>query len=117
MTSGTLAYSHGLGRPVVSTPYWHAAELLADGSGVLVPFGDPVSLGHAVGELLGDEPARLAMAQKAYAASRPMTWANTARRYVECFRVVCLDETRSAALAIGTGLSEKQYAQPISNFA
>lgn len=88
MTSGTLAYSHGLGRPVVSTPYWHAAELLADGSGVLVPFGDPVSLGRAVADLLGDEPVRAAMARQAYAASRPSTWANTARRYVDCFRSV-----------------------------
>ncbi len=85
MTSGTLAYSHGLGRPVVSTPYWHAAELLEDGSGVLVPFGDPASLGRAVAGLLEDVSARLDMAKKAYAASRPMIWANTAKRYVQCF--------------------------------
>lgn len=85
MTSGTLAYSHGLGRPVVSTPYWHAAELLEDGSGVLVPFGDPASLGRAVAGLLEDVSARLDMAKKAYAASRPMIWANTAQRYVQCF--------------------------------
>ena len=86
MTSGTLAYSHGLGRPVVSTPYWHAGELLADGSGMLVPFGDPVALGEAVGSLLDNEPVRLAMAHRAYAASRPMTWACTARRYADTFR-------------------------------
>lgn len=89
MTSGTLAWSHGQGRPVVSTAYWHAAELLADGSGVLVPFCDPDALGAAVIALLCDEPVRLAMARKAYAASRPTTWARTADRYVDCFRSVC----------------------------
>ncbi|MDP3906539.1 glycosyltransferase family 4 protein [Novosphingobium sp.] len=108
MTSGTLAYSHGLGRPVVSTPYWHAAELLADGSGVLVPFGDPVSLGKAVTKLLSDEPLRAAMAQRAYAASRPSTWANTARRYADCFRSV---SRRSGARAIAQ-LAAKP-AQPL----
>jgi len=86
MTSGTLAYSHGLGRPVVSTPYWHAAELLADGSGVLVPFSDPAALGEAVACLLGDTPMRLAMGRKAYQASRPMIWPNSAGRYRDCFR-------------------------------
>lgn len=86
MTSGTLAYSHGLGRPVVSTPYWHAAELLADGSGVLVPFSDPAALGEAVASLLGDAPTRLAMGHKAYKASRPMIWPNSAGRYRDCFR-------------------------------
>lgn len=99
MTSGTLAYSHGLGRPVVSTPYWHAAELLADGSGVLVPFGDPLSLSDAVGSLLDDEPARLAMAHRAYAASRPMTWACTARHYTGVLR----EATRRAPLRVIAG--------------
>src|SRR6266853_1990617 len=48
MTSGTLAYSFGLGKAVVSTPYWHARELLADGRGILVPFGDPKSVGAEI---------------------------------------------------------------------
>lgn len=86
MTSGTLAYSYGLGRPVVSTPYWHASELLGDGSGVLVPFGDIAAMGQAVAALLSDEPGRLAMGRKAYEASRAMTWANTGERFADCFR-------------------------------
>lgn len=89
MTSGTLAWSHGLGRPVVSTPYWHAVELLVDGSGVLVPFRDPAALAAAVGGLLTDDRARLAMGRKAYGASRAMTWARTAQRYRDCFREAC----------------------------
>ncbi len=89
LTSGTLAWSHGQGRPVVSTPYWHAAELLADGSGILVPFHDSERLGAAVLALVCDAPARLAMGRKAYAASRSTVWAQTAQRYVECFRTVC----------------------------
>lgn len=89
MTSGTLAYSHGLGRPVVSTPYWHALELLADGSGALVPFGDTASLGTVVAGLLTDEASRLAMGRRAYVASRAMTWRSTALRYREAFRAAC----------------------------
>ena len=92
LTSGTLAYSHGQGRPVVSTPYWHAAELLADGSGVLVPFADSGQLAAAVVALLCNDRARLAMGRKAYAASRATTWSRTAERYVECFRSACHKE-------------------------
>lgn len=81
MTSGTLAYSFGLGRAVVSTPYWHAHELLADGRGVLVPFGDAAAIGKEIGDLLTDETRRRAMGERAYASSRSMTWARTAERY------------------------------------
>ena len=58
MTSGTLAYSFGLGKAVVSTPYWHARELLADGRGVLVPFGDADAIGDEIAGLLTDDARR-----------------------------------------------------------
>ncbi len=105
MTSGTLAYSHGLGRPVVSTPYWHAAELLDDGSGVLVPFGDPAKLGICVAMLLDDEPGRHAMGKKAYAASRPMTWENTAKRYISCFKSASRNEPRRRLVGMNTAVA------------
>ncbi len=85
MTSGTLAYSFGLGKPVVSTPYWHARELLADGRGVLVPFGDAAAIGSEIAELLTDNARRLAMCRRAYAVSRTMTWERTAERYTSVF--------------------------------
>jgi glycosyltransferase involved in cell wall biosynthesis len=85
MTSGTLAYSFGLGKPVVSTPYWHARELLADGRGVLIPFGDAAAAGSEIAELLTDDARREAMCKRAYAASRSMTWQRTAERYLSVF--------------------------------
>jgi len=85
MTSGTLAYSFGLGKPVVSTPYWHASELLADGRGVLVSFGDAAGIGNEIAQLLTDDPRRQAMRERAYAASRSMTWERTAERYITAF--------------------------------
>ena len=85
MTSGTLAYSFGLGKPVVSTPYWHARELLADGRGILVPFGNATAIGDELAALLTDKVRRQAMREHAYASSRSMTWARTAERYLTAF--------------------------------
>lgn len=85
LTSGTLAYSFGLGKAVVSTPYWHARELLGEGRGVLVPFGDVAALGREVAGLLSDEPRRLAMRERAYAEGRAMTWPKIAERYRAVF--------------------------------
>jgi glycosyltransferase involved in cell wall biosynthesis len=87
MTSGTLAYSFGLGKAVVSTPYWHAQELLADGRGVLVPFGDANAIAAEIAGLLTDDVRRDAMRQRAYLSSRSMTWERTAQRYVEVFEM------------------------------
>ena len=85
MTSGTLAYSFGLGKAVVSTPYWHARELLDNGRGILVPFGDAKAIGLEIAALLTNDVRRHAMRKRAYAASRSMTWAQTAKRYLAAF--------------------------------
>jgi glycosyltransferase involved in cell wall biosynthesis len=85
MTSGSLAYSFGMGKAVVSTPYWHAQELLADGQGVLVPFGDANTTAREIGDLLTDDGRREAMRKRAYASSRSMTWERTAHCYLSTF--------------------------------
>ncbi|BDG70467.1 glycosyltransferase family 4 protein [Roseomonas fluvialis] len=83
--SGTLVYSFGMGKAVVSTPYWHAAELLADGRGVLVPFADPPAIAEAVVGLLAD-PGRLqAMRETAYALGNDMRWSRIGERYRDVF--------------------------------
>jgi glycosyltransferase involved in cell wall biosynthesis len=85
ITSGTLAYVSGAGRAVVSTPYWHALELLGGGTGVLVPFQNPEEIAHAVTQLL-DRPERMEeMRQLAYENGRKSIWPAVAKRYLETF--------------------------------
>ncbi len=83
--SGTLAYAFGCGKAVVSTPYWHAEELLADGRGVLVPFADPDALAGAVLGLLRDEVRMHAMRRKAYLLGRDMIWPAVGEAYRASF--------------------------------
>jgi glycosyltransferase involved in cell wall biosynthesis len=85
ITSGTLAYTVGAGKAVVSTPYWYAQELLAEGRGELVPFHDPAALAAKVNELLDNDAARDAMRKRAYLFGRSMIWPQVAHRYMETF--------------------------------
>jgi glycosyltransferase involved in cell wall biosynthesis len=85
ITSGTLAYAFGAGKPVISTPYWHAAELLSNQRGVLVPFADPMAIAREVNGLLGDDTRRNAISENAYKLGRSMVWSNTAELYLRSF--------------------------------
>jgi glycosyltransferase involved in cell wall biosynthesis len=85
MTSGTLAYSFALGNAIVSTPYWHAEELLADGRGILVPFADSQAIGREIAGLLTDHPRRQAMRARAYSGGRSMIWERAAERHLKVF--------------------------------
>lgn len=85
ITSGTLAYSFGSGNAVISTPFWHAQELLADGKGILVPFGDSDSIAQAITRLIRNEVERHAMRKNAYLLGREMTWNKVAQQYGNLF--------------------------------
>ncbi|WP_375286864.1 glycosyltransferase [Sphingomonas sp.] len=74
ITSGTLSYAVGVGKPVVSTPYVHATEILDDGHGVLVDFGDSAAFAREIDRLLSDDAARGSLAQRAFARGRTMIW-------------------------------------------
>jgi glycosyltransferase involved in cell wall biosynthesis len=85
IVSGTLSYAMGAGRAIVSTPYAYAAELLADGRGVLVPPGAPALFATALNEVLGDHDLRAAIGRRAYAHSRRMVWPQVGATYRRLF--------------------------------
>ena len=85
IVSGTLAYTLGAGKAVISTPYWYAEEMLAEERGALVPFRDPAALAEQVINLLDNEAMRHGMRKRAYLFGRKMVWPQVARRYMESF--------------------------------
>jgi len=102
ITSGTLAYAFGAGKAVVSTPYWHAAELLADDRGVLVPFSDSAAIAREVIALLKDDTRRHSMRKNAYRIGRDMIWSNVAQLYMHSFELSRLggaDHSRKSLVA------------------
>ena len=85
VVSGTLAYTVGSGKAVISTPYRYAKELLDEDRGVLVPFRDSNAIAESVFHLLDDEAERNAMRKRAYLYGRNMIWPAVAEHYHECF--------------------------------
>lgn len=101
ITSGTLAYAFGAGKAIVSTPYWHAQELLSDDRGMLVPFGDPHAIAQSVIGLLRDETRRHSIRKSAYKLGREMVWHRVGQMYMNSF---------SRARIERAGLSRRVFA-------
>src|SRR5690606_31736917 len=88
VVSGTLSYALAAGKAIISTPYWHAEELLSEGRGVLVPFRDPEALSKAMLSLIG-EPERLeAVRRAAFEFGRQMVWPEVGKAYAALFERV-----------------------------
>ena len=91
VVSGTLAYALGAGKAIISTPYWHAIELLDGGRGALVPFQNPDAIAQKTIELLDTPALRHAMRKRAYLFARDMVWKRAAQGYMESFSRVRRD--------------------------
>ncbi|HEV3204110.1 MAG TPA: glycosyltransferase family 4 protein [Gemmataceae bacterium] len=113
VTSGSLAYAFGCGKAVISTPYWHAEELLGENRGILVPFRDADAITREICGLLRDEPRRHAMRKKAYLLGREMIWSHVAHLYMESFQRArgSLLDVPFKPLAVRT-LEEQQAERP-----
>jgi glycosyltransferase involved in cell wall biosynthesis len=103
--SGTLAYALGTGKALVSTPYAYAEELLGEGRGRLVPFGDSKALGAEIGDFLTDGPRRDEARRRAYAYGRRMTWQTVGRQYLGLFARIATGAGEAGQRAdLGSGL-------------
>jgi len=111
VVSGTLAYALGAGKAIISTPYWHAIELLDDNRGALVPFQDPGAIARKTIELLDTPAIRHAMRKRAYKFSRGMVWQKVAQGYMESFSRCNSDRKAKPKVQYSSRTSEKSLNQ------
>lgn len=118
IVSGTLAYVVGAGKPVISTPYWYAQELLDDNRGVLVPFNDPGAIAVQVIFLLENSVKRHAMRKQCYLLGREMIWPVVAKSYMKCFESAYEERMRRRhAIFVAKTLSQRPPDLPLLNLS
>ncbi len=111
VVSGTLAYALGAGKAIISTPYWHAIELLDDRRGALVPFQNSEAIAQKTIELLDTPAIRHAMRKRAYVFARAMTWKTVAQGYMESFSRVRSDRMETPRVQFSARATEKSLNQ------
>jgi len=111
VVSGTLAYALGAGKAIISTPYWHAIELLDDRRGALVPFQNPAAIAQKTIELLDTPAIRHAMRKRAYLFAREMVWKRVAQGYMESFARVRSDRMENPKVQFAAQMIPKSLDQ------
>ena len=111
VVSGTLAYALGAGKAIISTPYWHAIELLDDRRGALVPFANPDAIAQKTLELLDTPAIRHAMRKRAYLYARNMVWKKTAEGYMGSFECALAERTQNPQARFSTRSTTKLVNQ------
>src|SRR5271155_5428566 len=111
VVSGTLAYALGAGKAIISTPYWHAIELLDDRRGALVPFQNPDAIAQKTIELLDTPAIRHAMRKRAYLFARDMVWKKVAQGYMESFSRIRSDRMETPRVQFSARMTPKTLNQ------
>jgi glycosyltransferase involved in cell wall biosynthesis len=111
VVSGTLAYALGAGKAIISTPYWHAIELLDDRRGALVPFQNPAAISQKTIELLDTPAIRHAMRKRAYLFAREMVWKRVAQGYMESFARVRSDRMETPKVQFSARITSRALDQ------
>src|SRR6202163_1358667 len=111
VVSGTLAYALGAGKAIISTPYWHAIELLNEGRGALVPFQNPEAIAQKTIELLDTPALRHATIGRAYLFARDMVWKKAAQGYMETFTRVRADRIETPRVQFSSRIVQKSLNQ------
>src|SRR4029077_19765429 len=111
VVSGTLAYALGAGKAIISTPYWHAIELLDDRRGALVPFQNPDAIAQKTIELLDTPAVRHSMRKRAYLLGREMIWKRVAQGYMESFARVRSDRRKGPHVQFSARVTLKSLNQ------
>ncbi|MFA6169377.1 MAG: glycosyltransferase [Candidatus Margulisiibacteriota bacterium] len=109
IVSGTLSYAIGAGNAIISTPYWYAKEMLAEGRGRLIDFADSDALAGTLRELLSDKAKLKQLRAKTYEFGRQMRWSKVAEKYLEMFRQTKTIATRTLALKTPALLREPMF--------
>jgi glycosyltransferase involved in cell wall biosynthesis len=113
--SGTLAFALGAGKAIISTPYWHAVELLGEGRGLLVHFENPGAIADAAIKLLENDAGRQAMRQRAYLYGRDMVWNRVARSYMRTFGYASVDRLQTIRQGFSVQAIEQKTASQVVN--
>ncbi|MEA2661269.1 MAG: hypothetical protein QOH08_841 [Chloroflexota bacterium] len=100
ITSGTLAYALGAGKAIVSTPYLHAIEALADDRGIVVPFRDAPAIADAVNRILGDPDLKQRLERRAYAYGRETAWPAVGRRVLALTQHILAPQQHGPRVAV-----------------
>lgn len=117
ITSGTLAFATGAGKPVISTPYAYARELLADGRGVLVPWRDSAAIAKAVIDVLDDDGRRLDLERRAAEFGKTMGWPVVAAAYVQSFQRAAAHHRGDRPVFRASTVATRHTALPDVNLA
>lgn len=114
LTSGTLSFAVGTGKAVVSTPYWAAEELLADGRGILVPFNDSKKTAEAIISILKDDSVFYSLRRRAYDYGRSRTWPRIGQEYWKLFnaKTIPVRITEKPVEVATNTTSEMQFPEP-----